>query len=67
MAVTVRGQPGTASIIRGISYISWTEHTWPYIISGGLSQDELRAVAEGMEVLPLVRWQERLRALTLLP
>jgi hypothetical protein len=62
--VTVRGQPGTASTSGGISFIVWTENSWPYTVSGSLSQGELRALAEGMELLPLVRWQERLRALT---
>jgi hypothetical protein len=61
--VTVRGQTGWASTSGGISFITWTEHSWPYTVSGGLNQDELRALSEGMELLPLVRWRERLRTL----
>jgi hypothetical protein len=63
VALTIRGQPGTAVTSGGVTFISWTEYEWPYTISGGLSQDELINVAEHMELLPLVHWQEQQRAL----
>jgi hypothetical protein len=59
VAVTIRGQPGMAYTTSGVTFISWTENEWPYTINGTLSQEELIAFADGMELLPLARWQER--------
>ena len=59
VAVTVRGNSGAAYTTGGVTFISWTENGWPYSINGTLSQEELLAFVDGMEVLPLARWQER--------
>ena len=57
--VTVRGKSGGAYTLGGVTFITWGENDWPYTISGSLSQQELLAFADGLELLPLARWQER--------
>jgi hypothetical protein len=58
--VVVRGIVGTAYNARTGTYLTWNEGGWPYVIHSDLTIDETVQLANSAELLPLVRWRERL-------
>ena len=60
-SVTVRGQRGTLHTLGARRALSWTEDGQFYMIYSNLSQNELVAMANDLEVLDLATFRSRLR------